>query len=285
MTQTTPKTRRSTPTRGTDAPARFRDLVAAEWIKLRSLRSTYWTLGLGTLAVIGINVYATFALRRLLPDWSAEARDTYNYMNDALGQAPYLLLMLAAGTIGALSMTGEYATGMIRTTFAAVPARRSVVAAKVTVISAVTLVLSTVIATASVALTQAILSGQGTGFSIDDDGVPTAIVASALIVPVCALIGMGIGVVIRHTAAAIVGVFTVLIILPQLTSGTTYDWVVNINNAMPWSAWMTLRNTPIRDMTPADLFPWSVTSSWLVLVAWPLVAVVLAVVVAHRRDV
>lgn len=268
-----------------ESPARFRDLLAAEWIKLKSLRSTYWVLGGGALAVIGINVQATLALYRLVPSWSDERKDTYNWMNDALGQTPFLLLMLAAATIGALSMTGEYHSGMIRTTFAAVPARRSVVLAKVVVISAVMLVLGIVIATASVGLTQAILSGRDAGFSIDDDGVPTAVVASALIVPVCALIGIGVGVVIKHTAASIIGVFTVLIILPQLTSGTTYSWVIDINNAMPWSAWMTLRNTPIRDYMPAEAFPWAVTSSWLVFVVWPLVAIILAVAVSHRRDV
>ncbi|WP_166352695.1 ABC transporter permease [Phytoactinopolyspora limicola] len=275
----------STPTAGTRPPARFGALVASEWIKLWSLRSTYWALGLGVVAVIGINVYSTLALRRLLPEWSAEARESYNYMNDALGQAPYLLLLIAAGIIGALSMAGEYATGMIRTTFVAVPARRSVVIAKATVISGATLAVGIVVATTSVGLTQVLLSGQDAGFAISNKGVPTALVASAVVVPVCALVGMGIGVLIRHTAGAIFGVFTVIVILPQLTMGTTYSWVVDLNNSTLWSAWMTLRNTPIRELMPAELFTWPVGASWLVLAVWPLVAVVAAVVVTHRREV
>jgi ABC-2 type transport system permease protein len=275
----------STSTATAEPRARFRDLLIAEWIKLWSLRSTYWVLGLGALALIGLNVQATIADYRLMNDWSAERLATYNWMNDAFGQSSFLLLIVAAGAIGALTIAGEYSTGSIRTTFAAVPARGSVVLAKAAVVTAVMLVVGTVVAVTSFGVTQAILSGRGGGLSFTDPGVPTAVAASALIAPVCALIGMGAGALIRHAAASVVGVFAVLIILPELTKGTTYAWVVNVHQAMPWPAWMDLRNSPYvleqQGLVPVTTTP---TASWTAFAVWPLVALLLATTVVHRRD-
>lgn len=268
-----------------EAPARFRDLVAAEWIKLWSLRSTWWLMGLGTLAVIGLNVQATLARYRLLPDWSAEAKAHTNWLNDAFGQTPYLLLMLAAGTIGALMVSGEHTTGLIRTTFTAVPARRSVVLAKAAVVAGTMTAAGLVIALTSFGVTQAILSGRDAGFSLGDPGVPTGLAASVLVVPVVALVGLGIGAVIRHTATAVMGVFAVVVLLPELSKGTSFEWVVHVHKALPWPAWGALQDAPIRAELPSDLTPWPLAGSWLVLAAWPLVATAVAATVVHRREV
>lgn len=268
-----------------EAPARFRDLVAAEWIKLWSLRSTWWLMGLGTLVVVGLNVYATVARYRLLADWSAQAKADYNWLNDALGQTPYLLLLLAVGTVGALSIAGEHVTGLIRTTFTTVPDRRSVVLAKVAVMAGVMTAAGLAVALTSFGVTQAILARRDAGYSLGDPGVPTGVAASVLVVPVVALIGMAIGAVIRHPATAVVGVFTVVVLLPELTKGTSFEWVVHVHEALPWPAWSSLRVAPVRDDFPADLFPWSLAGSWAVLAVWPLVAVLVTVVAVRRREV
>ncbi|SEG87511.1 ABC-2 family transporter protein [Thermomonospora echinospora] len=265
-----------------DPPARFGDLLAAEWIKLWSLRSTFWVLGLGALTLIGLNVQATLADHRLMASWSAQRLADYNWMNDAFGQSPYLLLMICTGAIGAITIAGEYTSGLIRTTFAAVPARRSVVAAKAAVVTVVMTILGTVVAVTSFGVTQAILSTRGGGYSFTDPGVPQAIAASALIAPVCALIGMGVGALIRHTAASVIGVFAVLVMLPELTKGRSYAWVVDLHNAMPWPAWATLRNSPWQDVP--DPYAATATGSWIVLALWPLAAVLLATLAVHRRD-
>ncbi|HEX6359926.1 MAG TPA: ABC transporter permease, partial [Actinophytocola sp.] len=108
--------------------ARFRDLAAAEWIKLRSLRSTWIAYGATGLTVIGLNTaiaYDTYS------HWKQDAADRADFIRDgiplleAFTSNSALIMMLALGTLGALVIISEYSTGTIRPTLAAVPARRS----------------------------------------------------------------------------------------------------------------------------------------------------------------
>jgi hypothetical protein len=263
--------------------ARFRDLLAAEWTKLWSLRSTYGSLTLLMLAAIGFSANAALADYHNWPTYSADRRALFNPLRDAFPEQAYLFIMLAAGSIGAITIVGEYATGMIRTTFAAVPDRRSVMTAKITLVTAVMVVVGAIAAGTSFGLSQAILSGRQVGYSIGDPGAPQAIAASSLLVPVCALVGMGIGAVIRHAAPTIVTTAVVLLLLP-----TAFDddnrWQAAINHAMPLSAWEHLIDTRPRPSWVHVAYPPTTTGSWTVYLAWPLVAAIAAVIVAHRRD-
>ncbi|MFD3651893.1 ABC transporter permease [Streptomyces sp. 24-1644] len=277
-----------------DVPARFRDLLTAEWIKLWSLRSTYWVLGTGPLAVLGINVNSALSNADRLahqpelpppppPGFPARPEMLFDAMSTAFVDPAWQLLMVLAGTVGALAVFGEYTTGLIRTTFAAVPARAAVMAARASVLTVVMLVLGTVVAGASFGVTQAILRDHH-GLSIGDPGALRAVVASALLAPVCALIGMAFGALVRHAAGAVVAVVGVLLLLPALFLGETYRWVKEIGNAMPLTSWQALVQNPARDYNP-DTYPVPVTEAWIVFGAWSLVAVAVAVAVVHRRDV
>jgi ABC-2 type transport system permease protein len=265
--------------------ARFRDLLAAEWIKLWSLRSTPWGLGITALVVIGIGANAASADYANWPDYGKDIRanfDPWWAMNDAFSRNNFLILMLAAGAIGAVAVVSEYSTGLIRTTFAAVPARRSLMAAKVAVIAAVMLVYGALVGLATFGVSQAILSGRHIGLSISYPGVYRALLASALLAPVCALVGMGIGAVIRHTATTIVTTIIALLMLPLLVQSNTKRWVIDLHNAMPLIAWdrLTSPGAP----TPQQHQP-TIAGSWIVYAAWFLVGAVLAVIVVDRRDV
>ncbi|MFE5487788.1 hypothetical protein [Streptomyces sp. NPDC056527] len=127
-----------------EPPARFRDLLAAEWIKLWSLRSTPWSLLGAELVVIAFNVGYAWDHYRYWPTFDREHQAYFIAERMALWDAfttnAGMVLMLCFSAIGALTVVGEYGTGMIRTTFAAVPARRSVMAAKLLVVTAVTTV-------------------------------------------------------------------------------------------------------------------------------------------------
>jgi ABC-2 type transport system permease protein len=261
--------------------ARFRDLLAAEWIKLWSLRSTYWVFGIGTLAMIGLNINGAIADFDNWPTYSAFQRANFYPLHDAFGHSAALLLMLAAGSIGAITIVSEYASGLIRTTFAAVPARRSLVTAKIVVLAAVMLVAGAVIALVSFWSTQAILARRHAGLSIGDPHVLRALAASALLAPVCALVGMGVGAVVRHTATTIVTVIVGLDLLPQFFNSQRHPWVTDIGNAMPVNAWERLVFTGA-DRSVHDP---TIAGSWIVFALWPLVATVIAVVVVHHRDV
>lgn len=267
----------------TDVRARFRDLLAAEWIKFWSLRSMRWGLAFLAVAVIVINVDAALFDYHMWPSFSANTRAHFYPLRDAFGNNAYLFLMIATASLGAMTIVGEYSSGLIRTTFAAVPARRSVVAAKVAVVAAVFTAAGTLIAGVSFGASQAILSGRDAGISIGAAGVPRAFIASALLAPVCAITGMGIGALIRHAATAVVTAIVVLLLLPQFFDQTR-PWKAAVAHALPRNAWQRLADISAQVQVDG-WYPASIGESWIVYAAWPFVATVVALIVVHGRDV
>ncbi|MBE1490437.1 ABC transporter permease [Plantactinospora soyae] len=267
-----------------DPPARFRDLLAAEWIKMRSLRSTPWTFGLVTLVVIAFAAVEAWDDYTDFPSMSPETqREPMFALSDAFPLTGYWALALVAVSAGAIAVVNEYGSGLIRTTTVAVPARGAVVLAKAAVVTVAWTVVGTVIAAGSFAVSQAILSGRDASVSITNPIAVRALVASALLAPVCALIGLGLGVLIRHSATTMVTGILVLLVLPSFFSLTT-RWSATINHAMVLTAWERLTALSAEPSGDGFYRP-TVTESWIVFAAWPLVAVVVALLVVRRRDV
>ena len=263
--------------------ARFRDLVAAEWLKHRSLRSTWIADGATALAVVGFNAgtaYDTYSHWTLQAskDRAAFERDGIA-LQEAFTSNAALLMALAIGAIGALMIVGEYSTGTIRTTFAAVPARRSVMGAKAVVVTVVTTVFGVVVAGVSFAVTQAILDRRDAGVSIGDPGALRVVLASALLAPVCALAGLALGAVIRHTASTMIISVVVILVLPLfLTDGR--HWSAVAGHTLPYRAWLRLVDVNYSPIA----FPWSTGGAWTVYAVWAGVACAIAVTSVHRRD-
>ncbi|MER8089037.1 ABC transporter permease [Streptomyces sp. NPDC058316] len=267
-----------------EPPARFRDLLASEWIKMRSLRSTPWTIALTTVFVIGSAAASALAEYDNLAGSGPSTRQPPAFLPfTAYPSGGYWTLMLVAGSIGALTVVSEYSSGLIRTTTVAVPARGAVVLAKAVVAAALWTVVGTVISIGSFLVSQAILDGRHAGVTLTHPGVFRALVASALLAPVCALVGLGLGVLIRHSATTMVTTVFTLLMLPTLFSQSTL-WSADVNHAMPVTAWRRLvQNWP---PDPESLaYTATVPGSWIVYVLWPLIAVALAVVVVRHRDV
>ncbi|MER6944158.1 hypothetical protein ABT294_09060 [Nonomuraea sp. NPDC000554] len=262
--------------------ARFRDLLAAEWIKLWSLRSTAWLLGVGTLVMIGLAAQKSIDTYNSWPTFPPREKAMYNPMTDALSGLTAAFLVMGAGSVGALAIAGEYASGLIRTTFAAVPARHRVVVAKVCVVAGVMLATGAVIAVATFGVSQAILSGRDAGVSIGDPGVLRALTANALLAPVSALVGMGIGALLRHTAATIVTVIAVLVVLPTAFKPTVHQWANELYALFPFYVWRNCLSLTHPRVDPA--LP-TVTGSWIVFALWPLAGALLTLIVLYRRDV
>lgn len=283
MTAVTEPTRRPTVS---ETPARFRDLLAAEWIKLWSLRSTRWTLPLVFLFVVGVAVNASLADHRNWPRYTEGRREMfhlYGPVRGAFPEAGYLLLILASATIGALTVVGEYQSGLIRATFAAVPARRAVVAAKAAVLAGVMLSFGAVTASTSFWASQAILADRNAGWSIGEPGVLRAVVASAVLVPVCALVGMGLGALTRHAAGAVAAATAVLVLVPMVVDSDEHRWIAELYNALPLTAWLRLIEVH-PDVISRDPYPATITGSWLTLAAWSLAATLAAITLIQRRD-
>ncbi|MFD8543223.1 ABC transporter permease [Streptomyces sp. NPDC059649] len=257
--------------------ARFRDLLASEWIKMWSLRSTSWTIALTVLFVIGSTVVATSS------DAAAGSAPADFRPFDAYPPAGYWTLMLVASSIGALTVVSEYHSGLIRTTTVAVPARGSLVLAKAAVTAALWTVVGTVAATGSFLVSQALLDGQHAGVPITHPGVLRPLLASALLAPVCALVGLGLGVLIRHAAGTMVTSVFALLMLPPMFSESN-RWSADIKHALVSAAWTRLIQTWEPD--PGSLaYSATVPGSWAVYLLWPLLTVALAVFAVRRRDV
>ncbi|GEB61089.1 ABC transporter permease [Streptomyces gardneri] len=261
----------------TGSPARFLDLVASEWIKMRSLRSTPWAIALTVVFVIGSSAVAALAAD------GARSGSAGFLPYVAYPPAGYWTLILVSGCVGALTVVSEYGSGLIRTTTVAVPARGSVVLAKAAVTATLWTAVGTVVSTGSFLVSQAVLGGQDAGVPLTHPGVFRALVASALLAPVCALIGLGLGVLLRHSAATMVtSVFTLLMLPPMFSESAR--WSAVVHHAMVSAAWKRLVQNWEPD--PGSLgHTATVPGSWLVYVLWPLTAVALAVLVVRRRDV
>jgi ABC-2 type transport system permease protein len=170
---------------------RFAQAARMEWIKLRSLRSTWWALGVTVAGAIGVAV----AVGVNTEDAAADLT------NNAL--AGIALGLLLTGVLGVLLMTGEYSSGMIRATLAAIPNRPLVLAAKAAVFGVVALVAGEVAAFVAFFAGGAALPGGIAAPTLGQPGVLRAVVLSGAGYCLIGLLGLGLGAIIRHTPAAI----------------------------------------------------------------------------------
>lgn len=190
----------------------FRTVAQMEWLKLRSVRSTWWTLLVFAAGMIGLAIlvmthqhWATMSP----PDRASFDPTNDSYAGLAIGQ-------LALGVLGVLAVTSEFSSGMIRATFAAAPRRPLVLAAKAAVVAAVTLVAGEILAFVAFGLGEAVLKSPAPHASLGQPGVLRAVLMAGVYPALIALIGLGLGALIRHTAGAISAVVGILFVLPLI---------------------------------------------------------------------
>lgn len=170
---------------------RFSNVARMEWIKLRSLRSTWVTLALTAAAAIGISVAVGFSTRSANEDLTSNA---------LAGVSAGLLLI---GVLGVMMATSEYTSGMIKTTLAAVPNRPLVLAAKTAVFGAIALVLGEVASLVSFFAGGVSLRHGIAAPTLSQPGVLRAVLLTGASYCLIGLIGLGLGAIIRHTAVAV----------------------------------------------------------------------------------
>lgn len=252
-------------------PARLRNLVAAEWIKVWSLRSTPWLLAVGPVLV-------------LLSAWRASSSVSASSSRAALFAVydqthgaralMWLLLVFLAASFGALTMVNEYGSGLVRTTFTAVPDRVRVVAAKAVTVTGLLCAGGVVMVVGSWAITAGMLAGQHVDFPVAQTHAVRAWLAGAVFLPVCGLLGMAVGALVRHAAATMGVIFVALVLGPTMLTA----WAPSIAAYTPTGAWVRLI------MATGD-GPISVAGAWLVYAVWSVLAVVVTTAVVRRRDV
>ena len=249
---------------------RARDVLACEWTKLISVRSTFWTMLVALITPIAISALVTTAIthapgRGPQPDPLLPGLLSLEYA------------VLAVAVLGVLAFSTEYGTGLIRTTFAAMPRRRAVLAGKAAVLGAVTLVAGELVAFVSFGITQAVLSAHHQGVSLSGPGVPGAVLAEGLLLFVVAMLGLAVGAIVRHTAGGIATVVGVIIV-PGIVAVLPAPWGARIGR-------FTLVDAAhqVTALHPAtNLF--APALSLVVLLAWPALALLAAALTITRRD-
>jgi ABC-2 type transport system permease protein len=251
--------------------ARASDVLACEWIKLRSVRSTYWTLLVAVVTPIGISALVAVTLANA-PGPGPNGLDP---LLPGLLSLEYAVL--AVGVLGVLTISAEFSTGLIRTTFTAVPHRRAVLAAKAAVLGAVTLAAGEVVAFACFGVVQAVLSAKRLGVSLSHPGVPGAVLANGLLLFVMAMMGVGLGAIVRHTAGGIAAVVG-LIFLPAGLALLPAPWGTRVGRFTLLEA--AHQVTALHPATNLFAPAWSL----VVLLAWPAAVLLIAAVTITRRD-
>ena len=253
---------------------RARDVLASEWTKLRSARSNYLTLLVAAVVTIGATVVVAhaFATTHGPPPPGPITPLTASF----LGYAEYTVLPVSI--LAVLAFTSEYGTGLIRTTFTAVPRRRAVLAAKAAITGTAALLAGELLAFAAFFLTQAILSRRHRGLSLAHPGVPGAVLAAGLVLAACALAGLGLGAIIRHTAGAIAATVAVIYLLAAACLFLPAPWNARIGRfTLPVAAYQVVALHPQAGLLSPAL-------SLLVLLAWPAAILLIAALLITRRD-
>jgi ABC-type transport system involved in multi-copper enzyme maturation permease subunit len=264
----------------TDRTRNFGDVLRSEWTKLRSVRSTYWTLLATVVIIVGISALVSTIYVNQYPTMSASDRAFFDPTQFTL--IGVFLAQFAIGVLGVLTITGEYSTGAIRSTLASVPQRRTVLAAKATVFTGVSLVIGLVSCFTAFFVGQAILSTQGIQAHLGDPGVLRAVAGSGLYLAVLGLFALGVGTLLRRSAGAISALFGVILVLPVLVQTLPSSWTGAIAKYLPSNAGEAISHT-----VQAGAHTGPMLSPWLGMAVFALyaaVALVLAASALHRRD-
>jgi ABC-2 type transport system permease protein len=208
--------------------------LASEATKLRSVRSTVWTLVVAVVATVGIGALITTARVSRWSELSPRERLTLDPTTISLRGV--FLAQLALGVLGVLVISSEYTTGMIRTTFAAVPRRPLVLFAKAVTFSVAAFGVATGACFAAFLIGQSILSAKHANVSLSDPGVLRAVVGAGGYLTLVGLLGLGLGTLLRRTAGAIATLFGLVLVLPALTEALPSPWNTDVGKLLPINA-------------------------------------------------
>jgi ABC-type transport system involved in multi-copper enzyme maturation permease subunit len=250
--------------------------MLSEWTKLRSLRSTRYSLLAAVIMTIGIAALACAVVANHYPHMNAHDKADFHPLEVNL--VGVFLAQLAIGVLGVLVMTGEYSTGMIRSTLIAVPKRLPVLWAKAAVFG--TVVLALMIPTTLIAFVagQGILGRHHIAIGFSHPGVARAVIGAALYLTVIGLLGLGLGAIVRNTAGGIALFAGILFVIPPLLNVLPASWNDAISPYLPGEA-----GQRIMAITPSahGLSPWA---GFALFCGYAAAALAIGAVLLVRRD-
>jgi ABC-type transport system involved in multi-copper enzyme maturation permease subunit len=231
-------------------------VMRSEWTKLRSVRSTTWTLVATVVITIGISIIATSTEATR---WShSSLADHLSFDPTNLSLTGLLFGQLAIGILGVLAISAEYGTGTIRASLAAVPNRRLLLATKAAVFAMVALVVGEVVSFGAFFIGQMLIGGAAPHATIGQSGVLRAVVGGGLYLALLGLLALGLGSIIRHTAGAIAAFVGVLLIIPLLLPAlpTSLNHAIGKFEPVTIGNAMTSVNTHLGSGATPSFSPW-----------------------------
>jgi ABC-2 type transport system permease protein len=252
-------------------------VIRSEWTKLWTLRSTRWSLLAAVVAMAGLGMLIAAFRMGHWSHLSREERATYDPIDNGVGG--YHLAQLAIGVLGVLVISGEYATGMIRSSLMAVPHRLPVLWAKTITFAAVTFVLMLASTVVSFFGVQAIVSQRHVQAGIGDPHALRAVVGTALFLTVLSVLAVGIGGLVRSTAGGIAGLVGLLFVLPGITALLPSNIGDAISPYLPLNTGFAVATSTFENSH--HLAPWT---GFAVFCGYAALALALAAITLVRRD-
>lgn len=269
----------------------FLRAVHAEWLKLTSLRSSYIILTIALLGMVGVGLLSTFAVTAMVSGFIAidaeqggagqqSIVEEFGIMAREVPAAGIVIAQFLIASLAVLQFGSEYGTRMITTTLTAVPRRITAVLAKALVVAGTAFIVGVVGALISYSVAQPLLEPHGLNYPLIADGVIRGIFSAGLFLALIAVLGLGIGAILRNSAGGIVttlGLLTVLPIIVAIFSGMN-DFLRDLSDFLPASAGMDM----VAIRTAQDHL--TQTQGGLVVLAWAAVALAGALFSVKRRD-
>ncbi|MFI6493665.1 ABC transporter permease [Streptomyces sp. NPDC050564] len=213
-----------------------RRVLRSEWAKLWSLRSTWITLGLGLLFLVAFGVIAAAHYKSELNSGRPLRPDDAGATALSLSLFGTNFAQLALGVLGVLVTAGEYSTGMIRSTLAAVPRRLPVLWSKSAVFGLVALGVSLIGVVVVFPIASGIVSGTPAALTFSHSGVVRSLLGAGLYLGLVGVIGTALGALLRSVAGGISVLVASLMLVPGLISLLPSSWQDNISPYLPSNA-------------------------------------------------
>jgi ABC-type transport system involved in multi-copper enzyme maturation permease subunit len=252
-------------------------VARSEWIKLMSLRSTRWSLLAAVVSMAGLGALVAAVQMNRWSTLEPHERLTYNSLEPAVGG--WHLAQLAIGVLGVMVISGEYSTGMIRSTLMAVPRRLPVLWAKLGVYALVTFTLMLVASFISFFAVQAIVTQRHQQHGLGDPGALRVVVGTALFLTVLGVFSLALGAIVRNTAGGIALFVGLLFVLPGITAILPASTAHAINPYLPLNAGTGVATVVWENSH--HLAPWA---GFAVFCGYTALAVVAAALTLLRRD-
>jgi ABC-2 type transport system permease protein len=260
-------------------PAGFDGALRSEWTKLRSVRSTIWSLvAIAGIAIGLMSLIAWTIVHRWERFEPAEKANLLQRPVEIIIVRPVFIAQLVVAVLGVMVISAEYTTGMIRSTLQSQPRRMTVLGAKIVVFAALMVVVGEVLAFAAFFVGRQVIAAH-IPVNLSDPGVTRSVIGAGLYIALLGLFSLAFGAILRHTAGAITAVVGLILIVSNLTGLLPDSWGHHINAYMPTNAGQLIMQP---HQLPDDLLsPWQ---GFAVFGGWTVLLLIIAAVMFQRRD-